>query len=168
MSASDREFLEALYEDLRAQARRWMKGQRPSHTLQATALVNEAYLKLARGTGTCWEDRRHFLAAASSAMRQILIDHARAKKRLKRQAPGQREPLDEVLIQYDNNAFDLEALDSALEELARFNPEMARAVELRFFGAATVEETASILDMSRRTFERRWQAARAWLHARLS
>lgn len=145
-----------------------MRGQPACHTLQATALVHEVLLKMWGETDPPWEDRARFLAAASKAMRHVLIDHARARARDKRQAPGERLPLDAITAAYEARAGDLIALDEALDRLGAFDPLMARAVELRFFGGLSVEDSARILDIPLRTLERRWAVVRAWLHAEVS
>ena len=155
-----------LYEDLRERARVAMKGQAPGHTLQPTAILNEAFLRLTGGAQD-WKTREHFLISASLAMRHVLIDHARGKRRLKRNTQWVGQPLDEIAAQFEESAYDLEKLDMALKKLAEKEATMARAVELRFFGGASVEEAARILGMKLRTFERSWAVARAWLHAEL-
>jgi len=154
-----------LYAELHALAARWMREQRKDHTLQATALVHEAYLRLHDGRELAATDRLGFLALASTAMRCALVDHARARGRDKRNPPGERVPLDTLLVAYEDRAVDMLAFDEALERLGSFDPEMARSVELRFFGGLSSEETASLLAIPLRTFERRWKAARAWLRA---
>jgi RNA polymerase sigma factor (TIGR02999 family) len=161
------QLVELLYAELRAQAGRMVGGQAAQGTLNATALVDEACMKLFGGSAS-WRDRGHFLAAASTAMRHVLIDHVRRRKRQKRDGVVEYVPLDEIVDAYEARAVDLEALDVALRKMAEFNPEMARAVELRFFGGVTVDEAASVLGLSRRTFERRWETARAWLWRELS
>ena len=144
-----------------------MREQRKDHTLQATALVNEAYLRLHDGRELAATDRIGFLALASTAMRCVLVDHARSRGRDKRQPPGERVPLDALLVAYEDRAVDMLALDEGLERMDAFDPEMARAVEMRFFGGLSAEETAGFLGIPLRTFERRWQAARAWLRAEI-
>ncbi|MCP3915619.1 MAG: sigma-70 family RNA polymerase sigma factor [bacterium] len=157
--------LEALHTDLYSRAQRARQKQPPGHTLQATALLNEAYIRLIGPRDEPWADRTHFLAVAARAMRQILVDHARSKNRAKRSAPGKQVPLDNLLVSYEERAVDIAQLDGALERLAGFDSDMARAVELRFFGGLSVDETAAAVGMSKRTFERKWQATRAWLLA---
>jgi len=156
-----------LYRELHDQAECAMRGQPGRHTLQATALVHEMWIKIEARRAQGWNDRRHFLATASHAMRQVLVDHARARRRLRREPPGEQEPLDRIVVSYEERALDLVALDDALRRLAEFNPDMAQAVELRFFAGASSEEAAEILGISSRTFERRWSAARTWLRAEL-
>ncbi len=157
-----------LYAELRRRAEGLMRGQPAGHTLQPTALVHEVLLKMWGGAEPAWEDRARFLAAASKAMRHVLVDHARARGRDKRQPPGDRIPLDEITTAYEARAIDLLALDEALDRLAAFDPTMARAVELRFFGGLSVEEASRILEVPVRTLERRWAAVRAWLFAEVS
>ena len=157
---------ELLYAELYRLAHRAMRHQSPEHTLQPTAIVNEAYLRLIGGSPD-WQNREHFLLSASQAMRHVLVDHSRGKASLKRRPKGSREPLEGIVARFEESAFDLEALDLALLRLKEMDERMSRAVELRFFGGASVEETARILDMKVRTFERSWAAARAWLHGQL-
>ncbi len=159
--------LAELYADLRARAERCMRGQPPDLTLQTTALVHEACLKLFGRERLESEDRGHLLALASSAMRSVLVDHARARNRLKRSAPGKSVPLDGISVAFEERAVDLLALQEALERLAGFDPPMARAVDLAFFGGLSLEETARLLELPQRTFERRWAATRAWLRAEI-
>lgn len=156
-----------IYSELHELARRYMRGQPPGHTLQPTALVNEAYLKLSRQPPEDWRDRSHFVAVAACAMRSVLIDHARAR--------GRREvgfedasAIDQILVAYEDRALDLLALDSALDRLAQFDPMMARAVELRFFGGLSVDEVAEVMRISKRTLEREWKVTRAWLFQAIS
>jgi RNA polymerase sigma factor (TIGR02999 family) len=170
MDAPDRRapaLLDTLYVELRRQAEHAMRGQPAGHTLQPTALVHEAYLKLAANSQS-WADRTHFLATAAKAMRHVLIDHARKRNAEKRRARGEEEPLDGLLVAYEDHALNLLALDEALARLEEFDPELARAVELRFFGGLSLTECARTLGMSQRTFERRWVATRTWLYAQLS
>lgn len=161
------ELFAVLYDELRARATQLARGLGRGETLRATVVVHETYLRLARGGDECWKDRAHFLATASKAMRHVLIDQVRARNRRRRQADGHSVALDEIVAVYEERAVDLEALDSALCDLAEASPEMAHAVELRFFGGASVEETARMLGMSKRTFERRWEATRAFLRSRV-
>ncbi|MEM7307890.1 MAG: ECF-type sigma factor [Planctomycetota bacterium] len=134
-------------------------------SLQVTDLVHEAYLRLDWGDGLEGElDQRRFLAAASKAMRSVLVDKARARSSLKRQQPGQRVALDDVLDRFSENAVDLLALEEALERLEDVDEPMARAVELRFFAGLATPEIAEVLGVPRRTLERRWAATRAWLY----
>lgn len=161
------ELFTRLYDELRSRATRLSQRHGRNETLRATAIVHEVYLRLARGDGPGWHDRAHFLAAASRTMRHVLIDHARSRGRQKRKVDGVRVAIDELVDSYQDRAIDLEALDRALDQLAGFDPTMAQAVELRFFGGASVEETAQLLGMSKRTLERRWEAVRAWLRSEI-
>jgi RNA polymerase sigma factor (TIGR02999 family) len=162
------ELFRALYEDLHTRAATMISAKGRTPTLQTTALVHEAYLRLVRKPDRDWNDRATFLSYASMAMRHALLDHARARRRLKREHGTEPLALDAIVAAFEERAGDIEALDAALAKMREFNPEMSRAVELRFFGGASVAETARMLDMSKRTFERRWEAARAWLKAELA
>lgn len=159
-----------LYDDLHDRAQRLMGRQREDHTLQPTALVHEAFVKLAEPDDTAFNDQTHFLALASQAMRQVLVDHARGKQTLKRNPVGQKIILELVddEAEAEGTSFDVEALDRALCELATFDAPMARAVELRLFGGSSVSETARIVGMSRRTFQRNWRKTLEWLQGRLA
>jgi len=165
--ADDRESLESLlpvvYQELRRLAASYLRRERPGQTLQPTALVHEAYLRLLKDRPGRWQNRAHFCAIAAHSMRQILIERARARGALKRGGGGPRVTLDEALIAGGERSIDLVALDEALDRLAQFDPEQARLVELRFFGGLTVEETAEALDISPATVKRHWAVARAWL-----
>ena len=160
--------LELVYDDLHRLAAKYMQQENQGHTLQTTALVNEAYLKLIDQTRVDWRGRSHFFAVGAQAMRRILVNHAKAKKRLKRGGQGRRVPLDEPLAVSAERDEDVLALDEALEKLAELDPRQARLVELRFFGGLNVEETAEVLGVSKRTVEREWTACRAWLRRELS
>ena len=155
---------DSLYRELHRRAEHLMRGQPKNHTLQATALVNEVFLKL-HGVDPSTEDRSHYLAVASRAMRQVLVDHARAKGRQKRNPNGEKLPLDDVMVSYEERAHDLVALDEAVARLGEFDETMARAVELRFFGGLSVAEAADRLGISLSTAEADWRTARAWLGA---
>jgi len=159
------ELFALLYDELRAQASQLARRRSRSETMRTTAIVHETYMRMARGKDSCWNDRAHFLATAAKAMRHVLIDQARARQRLKRQPLGVSVVLDEVVDVYAERAVDLEGLDAALKRLAEFDPVMAQAVELRFFGGATVEETARLIGLTKRTFERHWDVTRAWLQS---
>lgn len=160
--------LAAIYEDVRRLALSQLRGERSDHTLQPTALVHEAYLKLIEQRSTDWKDRAHFFAVASRIIRRILVDHAREKNALKRGGGGQRVSLDGVEAVAAGADVDLVALDDALQELATLSERQARIVELRYFGGMTVPEVAAALSMGARSVDREWQAARAWLFCRLS
>ncbi|MCW5756509.1 MAG: sigma-70 family RNA polymerase sigma factor [Phycisphaeraceae bacterium] len=159
--------LAAIYEDVRRLAVGQLKGERRDHTLQPTALVHEAYLKLIEQRSTDWNDRAHFFAVASRIIRRILVDHAREKNALKRGGGGQRVSLEGVDAATPQADVDLVALDDALKELAELSERQARIVELRYFGGLTVPEVAAALGLGARTVDREWQAARAWLFCRL-
>jgi RNA polymerase sigma-70 factor (ECF subfamily) len=155
-----------VYNELRRLARAFMRRERPGQTLQATALVHEAYLALA-GHGKPWNDERHFLGIAARKMRQILVDHARARGAEKRWAGIDRVSLTESLVGAANEEAMLPALDEALTRLEALDPEQAKIVELRFFVGLGIEETAEMLAMSPATLKRRWALARAWLFKEL-
>ena len=161
------ELLGAVYGELRRLAAYHMRDARPGHTLQPTALVHEAYLKLVKCPDASWNDRSHFFAAAAQAMRHILVDHARARATGKRAGDAPRIPLDDVVDLAAADEVDLVALNEALERLAAVDPEAGRIVELRYFGGLTVPEVAEVVGVSRATVEREWAAARAWLRAEL-
>ena len=152
-----------VYGELHRLAHRAMDRQPPGHTLQPTALVNEAMLKLMHRSEANWENRAHFFAVASHSMRRILVDHARSKQRLKREAPGQRVTLEGLSEAFEERSIDLDSLDRGLERLAELDPRMVQLVEMRFFGGCSMKECAEILGMSLRTAEREWQTARSWL-----
>ena len=144
-----------------------MAGERIGHTLQPTALVHEAYLRLVGDENVEWQNRAHFFGAAARAMRRILIDRARYHAREKRGGGREREPLDAVDVELESRSVDLVALDEALVELEKRDPRMAEIVQLRFFGGLGVEEAAASLGVSERTIKREWSVARAWLYQRL-
>jgi RNA polymerase sigma factor (TIGR02999 family) len=158
--------LELLYPELKRIAEARMRVERTDHTLQPTALVNEFYLNVARLQSLSWKNRAHFLAVASNAMRRVLIDHARARRALKRQGAGQVQ-LDDMEIGVTDGRFDAIAVNEVLDRLAQEEPRMARVVEMRYFGGLTNEEVAEVLKVDARTVKRDWQVARAWLRARL-
>jgi RNA polymerase sigma factor (TIGR02999 family) len=161
------ELLPMVYAELHHIAERFMRSQKPGHTLQTTALVNEALLKVFRDEHDTWENRAHFLAFASHAMRSVLVDCARAKTRVKRDPVGKRVALEELVSTYEARSIDLLGLDEALARLGERDPRLVSLVELRFFGGRTMPETAEILGVSLRTAEREWKSARAWLKAEL-
>lgn len=158
----------ALQAELRGLAAVHLARERRDHTLQPTALVNEAYLRLVDQRQQGWEDRRHFLAIASTAMRRVLLEHARGRLAEKRGGGAARVELFEVESACEEQPEALLALDGALEQLARIDAQGAQIVELRFFGALSVEETAAVIGVSSRTVERSWRAARAWLRDRIA
>jgi RNA polymerase sigma-70 factor, ECF subfamily len=165
--AAEVRLFELVYADLRRIARRHMGAERPDHTLQATALVHEAYLQLV-GKDINWQSRSHFFAVAAQSMRRILVDHARTLKTEKRGAGGRKLTLDEALNLSDAESQDLLDIDRALERLTAWDPRQGKIVELRFFGGLTDEEAASFLGISARTVRRDWNMARAWLQAELA
>ncbi len=157
-----------VYRDLRQRASAYLRGERPGHTLQTTGLVHEAVVKLIGKGEIDWADRNHFFAVAAQAMRRILVDHARARSRMRRGGKAEEIPLDEVMIiAAQTGNVDLAALDEALNDLATFDKRQAQVVELKYFGGMTLDETADILGVSRETVKRDWQIARAWLRQRL-
>lgn len=167
-SALDR-LLPLVHAELRQIARRQMSQERPGHTLQATALVNEAYVKLAgQQHGFEWQNRAHFFAVCAQVMRHILIDHARAHARDKRGGGAIQVSLNDAAAIAADQAGHLLALDEALTFLERLDPRKSRIVELRYFGGLTIEETADVLDISPRTARREWQRAKAWLYRMIS
>lgn len=159
--------LEAVYDELRRLAGAYLARERNDHTLQPTALVHEAYAKLA-AQETPWNNRAHFLGIAAQAMRRILVDHARGKQRAKRGGGWQRVELDVALAEDPTQSLDLVALDEALSELAELSPREAQVVELRYFGGLEVEEVGDVLGVSARTVKRAWRFARAWLLTRMT
>jgi len=170
-SAGDQSALDALaplvYDELRRLARRHMGGERGGHTLQATALVNEAYLKLVEINRVQWQNRAHFFAMSARLMRRILVDFARARRSQKRGAGGQKVSLDEALLVADSGQ-DLIAVDEALQALANVDARKSQVVEMRFFGGLSVQETAAALNVSPDTVMRDWKVAKAWLSRELA
>lgn len=163
------ELLPLVYEQLRALAARMMRQERGDHTLGATALVHEAYLRLVDESGVSqWDHRWHFFAAAAEAMRRILVDNARSKGRLKRGGDLKRTSLDNLSVTFDTASDDLLALDEALTELAATHPEKAQLVKLRYFAGLTMDEAAQAMGISVRSAGRAWAYARAWLYERIS
>ena len=144
-----------------------MAGERVGHSLQATALVNEAYVRLVDGTAVEWHDRAHFLAVSARIMRRILVDHARARGARKRGGGDARVTFDEALVVTAEARENFVALDDALEALAKFDERKSRVVELRFFGGLSVEETAAVLKVSVDTVMRDWRLAKAWLQTEM-
>jgi RNA polymerase sigma-70 factor (ECF subfamily) len=165
--ASADELAPVVYDELRRVAAAYMRRERPGQTLQATALVHEAYLRLA-AAGTPWHDKRHFVAIAARSMRQILVERARARGAQKRWAGLNRVSLSDTLAVAAEPETMLPALDEALDRLERLDPEQARIVELRFFAGLSIEEAAEALGISPATLKRRWSLARAWLYRELS
>jgi RNA polymerase sigma factor (TIGR02999 family) len=161
-SALDR-LMPLVYDELHRLARRYMRHERPDHTLQATSLVNEAYLRLIDVNRVEWRNRAHFLALASQMMRRILVESARSRHRQKRGGGVVHLSLDDVQEVADFQDRDLVALSDALTRLATFDARMSQVVELRFFGGLTVEETADVVNVSPETVLRDWKTAKAWL-----
>lgn len=159
--------LPLVHSELHRLARRYMAGERPDHTLQPTALVNEAYLRLIEINRVQWQNRSHFLAVAARAMRRILVDVARARRNEKRGGAFERIALDDGLA-LTNRPIELVALDEALQKLAAVNARQASVVELHFFGGLTLEEAADVLQVSRDTVKRDWRFAKLWLLRELS
>lgn len=153
-----------VHDELQRIARRQMSHERPGHTLQATALVNEAYLKLAGQEGFEWQNRAHFYAVCAQVMRHILIDHARAHARDKRGGGAVQVSLDEALVIAGERADEYLALDEALRFLESVDPQKGRIIELRYFGGLSEEETAEVLHISSRTVRREWRRSKAWLY----
>ena len=171
-SNGDEEALQRLvplvHPELHRLAHHYMSRERTGHTLQTTAVLNEAYLQLVDSRKLVWQGRTHFIAAAAQIMRHIMVDHARKHKSLKRGGAALKVTLDEGALVTETRAQELLDLDEALERLAIQDALKSQIVELRYFGGLTVEETAEFLKMSRRTVEREWTAAKAWLYRELS
>ncbi len=165
--ASADALLSLVYDELRKIAGQYLRKERSDHTLQPTALVHEAYLKLVDISDISWQDRAHFFAVASNVMRHILVDHARAHLTEKRGGEVQRITLEDALSFSKKPDIDLLALDEALKQLAEFDEQQSRIVELRFFGGLTIEETAHVLGISPATVKREWTMAKAWLFRRM-
>src|SRR6185436_5118767 len=162
------ELMPLVYEELRRLASRYLRNERTGHTLQTTALVHEAYLKLVDQKNTSWQNRVQFFAAAAQVMRHILVDYARSRRVFKRGGDYCRLSLDEAVISSQEKDPDLLTLHEALNSLAVIDPQQSRVVELRVFGGLTVEETAEALEVSPRTVKREWSMAKAWLHKQMS
>jgi RNA polymerase sigma factor (TIGR02999 family) len=157
-----------VYGELRRLAANYMRSERGNHTLQPTALVNEAYTRLVQQPQIPWQSRAHFFATASHLMRHILVDHARARRAGKRGGLQRQVTLDDALLPSSQRTMDVLILDEALENLAQFDPRQARIVELHFFGGLTFAEIALVLKVAERTVKRDWSMARAWLKGELS
>lgn len=157
-----------VYGELRRLAAHHMRHEKPGHTLQATALVHEAYLKLVGQQNVRWQSRAHFFGIASRLMRQILVEHARKRQAAKRGGLQQRVELEEAMLSASNVSIDLIALDEALRRLAKLDPQQSRIVELRFFGGLSVEQTAEVLGVAPRTVKRDWSVARVWLYREIA
>ena len=158
------ELMPLVYEELRRLARRFMHRERAGHTLQTSALVNEAFLRLVDQKNVRWQDRAHFFGIAARLMRQVLVDYARRRGYAKRGGDVRRVPLDEAVVVSEERAAEVVALDDALKSLAEIDPRKSQVVELRFFGGLSIEETAEVLGVSEGTVRRDWALAKAWLH----
>lgn len=159
------ELLPLVYRELHLQAERYLRRERPDHTLQTTALINEAYLKLVDQKSVRWQNRAHFFAIAAQAMRRILVDHARARQRDKRGGEAEKISIEDAteMASAEGVNIDLIALDDALKKLAKMDEQKARIVELRYFSGLSVKETAEVMSVSTDTIERHWTMAKAWL-----
>ena len=157
-----------VYQQLRRRAAAYLRQERPNHTLQATALVHEAYLRLVDQRQVAWQNRAQFYGVASQMMRRILVDHARRRKTDKRSGRWMRVSLTHAGAAAPDLGFDVLMLDTLLDRLAAFDERKSRVVELRYFGGLSLEETAHVLEVSQATIDREWRAARAWLHAELT
>jgi RNA polymerase sigma factor (TIGR02999 family) len=160
--------LPLVYRELRRQAAGYLRRERPDHTLQPTALVHEAYLRLTGQDRVAWRNRAQFFGVAAQMMRRILIDHARRRRAAKRPAGALRVVLDDRFGTTQPKGCDLLALDDALTELVSFDPRLGNIVELRYFGGLSEDEVAEVLSISRRTVTREWQTARAWLYRHMT
>ena len=163
-----KDLMPLVYDELHKVAARYLRKERPDHTLQPTALVNEAYLKLIDISSVEWQDRAHFFAVSSNVMRRILVDYARAQATDKRGGAMQKVELDEALSFPRETQVDLLALNDALERLEELDQRQSQIVEMRFFGGLTVEETAEVLKVSPRTIKREWAMAKAWLFQQMN
>lgn len=162
------ELMQAVYDELHRCARFFMRRERPDHTLQATALVHEAYIRLVRQKDVQWQNRAQFYAVAAQLMRRILVDYARNRQADKRMGNRLKLTLDEALEVADRKDLDILLLDEALSELAKFDPRQSRIVELRFFSGLSVEETAEVLGISTATVMREWRIAKMWLYSEIN
>lgn len=167
-AAALEQLIPLVYAELRRLAARYMRREDPRHTLQTSALINEAYLRLVGARGVQWQNRAHFFAVSAQAMRRILVDFARARQKVKRGGGARPLSFDDAIIAAPERGADLLALDEALERLAAFSPRQSRVVELRYFGGLTEEEVAALLEVSPRTVRNEWGLARAWLYRELT
>lgn len=154
--------------ELRRLARHYMARESPDHTLQTSALINEAYIKLIEQQDVPWQNRAHFFAVAAKVMRHILVDHARKHRYAKRGGGARKIPFEDVVARIDQKANELVALDDTLQRLAAMDPRKSQIIELRFFGGLSIEETAAVMKISSPTVQREWRSARAWLRRELS
>jgi RNA polymerase sigma-70 factor, ECF subfamily len=163
------ELIPLIYDDLRRMAGAYMKGERRGHTLQSTALVHEAYVRLTGGEPAQWQNRAHFFAIAAHTMRQVLLDYARRRRADKRGGTGVRKvDIDAELLICAGSLEDVIAIDEVLERLAQIDPRQSRLIELRFFAGLSVEEAAEVMGVSSITIKREWRSAKAWLHRELA
>ena len=161
------ELLPLIYSELRSLAANYLRRERSGHTLQPTALVHKAYMRMVDQTRVQWQNRAHFFGVAAQMMRRILVDHARANAAEKRGGDAQKFSLDENIDVSGERAAELVSLDEALRRLAEIDPQKSRVVELRFFGGLSVEETAEVLGVSAPTVKRHWRMAKAWLYGQM-
>lgn len=166
-SAAAEELMPLVYGELRRLAKSYLRRERPDHTLQSTALVHEAYLRLIDQHSVSWQNRAHFFGVAAQMMRRILVKYAEKHNAEKRGGGWQKLSLDEMVSFAEQRDLDLLALNDALNRLEEFDPQKSRTIELRFFGGLTIEETAEVLDLSHATVERHWRTAKAWLRREL-
>ena len=161
---AEAKLISVVYSELRRLAAHYMRRERPDHTLQATALVHEAFLRLTKQRDVSWQGKAHFFGVAAQLMRRILVDHARARVRIKRGAGGQKVSLDEGIVLTRARSSELLAVNDSIDRLAKVDPRGARIVELRFFGGLSVEETAEVVGVSPKTVKRDWSVSKAWLY----
>lgn len=161
------ELMPVVYDELRRLAQSYLSRERPGHTLQTTALVHEAYLRLVDQKSVNWQNRAQFFGIAAQMMRRILINHARERNAQKRQGYATKVSLDEAISVFENREVDLVALDEALDKLAALDSQQAQIVELRFFGGLTIDEAAEVIEISPATTKREWEAAKLWLRRQL-
>jgi RNA polymerase sigma factor (TIGR02999 family) len=157
-----------VYRELRRRAAAYLRRERPDHSMQPTALVHEAYMRLVGQERVSWQNRAHFFAIAAKMMRRILVDHARAHQAAKRPGAGWKVTLNERVVTTEPRDCDMLLLDRALTELAVFDPRQGQIIELRYFAGLSEQEVAAVLDVSRATVTREWQTARAWLYRRMT
>lgn len=163
------ELMPLVYDELRRQASRYLRGERPGHTLQTTALIHEAYLKLVDQRDVNWKNRAHFYGIAAQAMKRILVDHAKSRHREKRGGAAENLPLDEARFAISGRTnVDLIAVDEALTRLAELDPQQASIVELKFFGGFSIDEIAEAVQISPATVKREWNSAKVWLKLEMS
>jgi RNA polymerase sigma factor (TIGR02999 family) len=162
------ELMPVVYDELRRVAQRYLSRERANHTLQTTALVHEAYLRLIDQRSVNWQNRAQFFGIAAQMMRRILINHAKDRHAKKRQGYSEKVALDEAVSFFEQRELDLMALDEALDGLAALDPQQTRIVELRFFGGLTIEEVAEVVEMSPATVKREWESAKLWLRRQLA